>query len=59
MVKDRKQNKELNNCCPTSKQILFPFFSFNPLIIEFHEKVEAIPKVGDLWVLMVIVSPHH
>jgi hypothetical protein len=37
----------------------FPLPSFNPLNIEFHEMVEAIPKVGDLWVFVAIVSPHH
>lgn len=24
-----------------------------------HENVEAIPKVGYLWLLVVVVSPHH
>ncbi len=27
--------------------------------IEFHETVETKAKVGDLWVLVAIVSPHH
>jgi hypothetical protein len=39
--------------------ITFPLSSFNPLSIEFHEKVEAMPKVGDLWVLVATLSPHH
>jgi hypothetical protein len=29
------------------------------LSVEFHEKVETILKVGDLWVLVAIVSPRH
>lgn len=32
---------------------------FNPLSIELQEIVEAIPKVGYLWLLVAIVSPHH
>jgi hypothetical protein len=36
---------------------IFLQYMFNPLNIELHEKVEAIPKVGDLWLLATIVSP--
>jgi hypothetical protein len=31
---------------------------FNPLNIELHEKVEAVPKVGDLWLPATVLSPH-
>jgi hypothetical protein len=35
-------------------------FSFDPLIIELHENVEVVPRIGgDLWLPMAIVSPHH
>jgi hypothetical protein len=34
-------------------------FLFNPLNIKLHENVEAKPKVGYLWLLVAIVSPHH
>jgi hypothetical protein len=34
-------------------------FSFNPLTIELHENVEIVPRIGDLWLLMAILSPHH
>jgi hypothetical protein len=34
-------------------------FLFNPLSIELHENVEAIPKIGYLWLLVAVVSPHH
>jgi len=34
-------------------------FSFNPLTIELHENVEIVPRIGDLWLPMAIVSPHH
>jgi hypothetical protein len=31
-------------------------FLFNPLSIELHEKIS---KIGYLWLLVVVVSPHH
>jgi hypothetical protein len=31
-------------------------FLFNPLSIELHEKIS---KIGYLWSLVVVVSPHH
>jgi len=34
-------------------------FLFKPLSIELHENVEAIPKVGYLGLLVVVVSPHY
>ncbi len=34
-------------------------FSCNPLTIELHENVEVVLRVGDLWLPMVAVSPHH
>jgi hypothetical protein len=34
-------------------------FSFDPLTIELHENVEIVPRIGDLWLPMAIVSPHH
>jgi hypothetical protein len=36
-----------------------PQFLFNPLSIELHEEVDWVPKVGDLWILVFIVCPHH
>jgi hypothetical protein len=34
-------------------------FLFDTLSIELHENVEAVPKIGYLWLLVVVVSPHH
>jgi hypothetical protein len=39
--------------------IISPPSSFNLLSIELHEQVEAIPRVGDLWILVATMSPHH
>jgi hypothetical protein len=37
---------------------IFLQYMFNPLNIELHQKVEAIPKVRDLWLPTTILSPH-
>lgn len=39
--------------------IISPPSSFNLLSIELHEQVEAIPRVGDLWVPVATMFPHH
>jgi hypothetical protein len=39
--------------------IISPPSSFNLLSIELHEQVEAIPRVGDLWILVATMSLHH
>jgi hypothetical protein len=31
----------------------------SPLTIEIHDKNELIPRVGDLWIPITIVSLHH
>jgi hypothetical protein len=39
--------------------VYFFVVSFNALTIEFHENVEIVSRVRDLWLLVASVSPHH
>jgi hypothetical protein len=39
--------------------IISPPSSFNLLSIELHKQVEAILRVGDLWVPVATMFPHH
>ncbi len=32
---------------------------FNPLNIELHKRNEIIPKIGDIWIPILVISPHH
>jgi hypothetical protein len=41
----------------TSTHIISSLFSSNTLNIEIFEEVDLVLKVGDLWLLIVIVSP--
>ncbi len=31
----------------------------NPLNIELHKRNEAILKIRDIWILVIVISPHH
>jgi hypothetical protein len=57
LVEDMRWSKELDNRHNTPKQILLFFqFLFNCLNIE---NIETVPKVGDLWLPIATMSPHH
>jgi len=39
---------------------VFPMLHlFNLLVIELHEKSETIFTIGDLWIPIALISPHH
>jgi hypothetical protein len=32
---------------------------FSMLSIELHERTKVVPQIGDLWIYVVSISPHH
>jgi hypothetical protein len=51
---------EVGQWLPNNTPNVFSMLSlFSSLVIELHEKNEIIPRVGDLWIPIAPISPHH